>query len=176
MGGTSDAYVLARLPTGVKGVQRREDQVFRTKVVFVTVAPVWNHNMFFRVFPSTKRQLKAAAGNTGGVLGAIVNGAYFGAEKIGKITGCAAPPVDPLSPAGKLLKKKPTLMQRAMRAVRGTGGFKTDVANRKQKKDIEKQMVTRLGGGSVGGPGGRRAGKPSNKAGGVDVLHSLECS
>ena len=63
----------ARLPTGVKGVQGREDQIFRTKVVFSTIAPVWNHNMFFRVFPSTRRQLKAAAGG-GGVLDALVNG------------------------------------------------------------------------------------------------------
>jgi hypothetical protein len=65
---------------GVKeGGRLKEDQIYKTKVVFATVMPVWNHNMFFRVSPTTKKQLKAAAGTDVGVLGTLYNGAVNGA-------------------------------------------------------------------------------------------------
>ena len=55
-------------------------------------------------------------------------------------------------------------MQRTSKAFFGSD-FKTDVANRKKPKDIEKQMVTQLGGKKAAAAAalGKRAGKPSSK-------------
>ena len=108
------------------------------------------------------------------MLKAIVNGAYFAGEKIGKMTGCVAPPIDdPCSPQGKAelaaRKKRGTMISRTIRAIRGSD-FKTNVKDRKGRKDIEKKMVTQLGGkGAAGaGAGGKRAGKPTKKRDAAD--------
>ena len=55
--GTSDAYVVGTLRDATSA---KEDQVFRTKVVEKTVAPAWRHEMFFRVKPSTRKQIRDA--------------------------------------------------------------------------------------------------------------------
>ena len=55
-------------------------------------------------------------------------------------------------------------MQRTSKAFFGSD-FKTDVANRKKPKDIEKKMVTQLGGKKAAAAAalGKRAGKPSSQ-------------
>ena len=155
MGGTSDAYVKATLRGGVAGV---DDQVFRTKVVHKTVAPVWRHNMFFRVRRSTGREIRAAAGGARrGVLGAVLDGVGERAERAARTVGLGCARGDPGSGAGASAGTKPSsgrarkrsfFTSRASRLLGGGGdGFKTDVKARAaaRERDIERAMVTSLG-------------------------------
>ena len=155
MGGTSDPYVLAKLPTGVKGVRGREDQIYRTKVVFATVGPVWNHNMFFRVFPSTIKQLQDSTGSSKGFLGAVASGVYTGAEWLGSVGSCAALPTNLPDPNDKGVKKKASLLLRTIHAVGGSE-IETNDVDVQQRKVVEREMVTKLGG--TGGKAGKQAG------------------
>ena len=151
MGGTSDAYVKATLRGGVAGV---DDQVFRTKVVHKTVAPVWRHNMFFRVRPSTGREIRAAAGGARrGVLGAVLDGVGERAERAARAVGLGCARGDPGASAGTKpssgrARKRSFFSSRASRILGGGGdGFKTDVKARAaaRERDIERAMVSSLG-------------------------------
>jgi hypothetical protein len=154
MGGTSDAYVKATLRGGVAGV---DDQVFRTKVVHKTVAPVWRHNMFFRVRPSTGREIRAAGGARRGVLGAVLDGVGERAGRAARAVGLGCARGDPGAGAGASAGTKPSsgrarkrsfFSSRASRILGGGGdGFKTDVKARAaaRERDIERAMVSSLG-------------------------------
>ena len=153
MGGTSDAYVKATLRGGVAGV---DDQVFRTKVVHKTVAPVWRHDMFFRVRPSTGKEIRAAAGGARrGVLGAVLDGVGERAERAARAVGLGCARGDPGAGASagttSSSGRARTRFFRSSRATQflggGGDGFKTDVKARAaaRERDVDRAMISSLG-------------------------------
>ena len=156
MGGTSDAYVKATLRGGVAGV---DDQVFRTKVVHKTVAPVWRHDMFFRVRPSTGKEIRAAAGGARrGVLGAVLDGVGERAERAARAVGLGCARGDPGAGASagttSSSGRARTRFFRSSRATQflggGGDGFKTDVkarggarARRRSRHDQQSRRLER---------------------------------
>ncbi len=177
LGGTSDPYVRATLTTPIKDPETgREDQIFKTKVVWKTIEPTWNHNFIFRVWPSTDAQIKAAETTKIGVLGTIVNGVYGGLDSFKKATGCKK--IDEVEARERREKREVKAKLKALkreekarkkkRAYKASD-FKTiDVAARAKRDAIERRaMITSLGGGDAGGGGGRGKGSDKSKGGGV---------
>lgn len=156
LGGTSDPYVRATLTTPIKDPETgREDQIFKTKVVWKTIEPTWNHNFIFRVWPSTDAQIKAAETTKIGVLGTIVNGVYGGLDSFKKATGCKK--IDEVEARERREKREVKAKLKALkreekarkkkRAYKASD-FKTiDVAARAKRDAIERRaMITSLGG------------------------------
>ena len=164
VGGTSDPYVVGTLRAGigtVKGVKSgdgREDQTYRTKTVRATLNPEWNHNFHFRVYPSTRAQVRDSQRSRRGFLGAIVNAV------VGDPAVRAARRAEAKEKARKAKAEKAAEAERKKRlgvrtglfarAFNGNDGFRTDVKERalarERTMDHERMMVSTLGGDPYG--------------------------
>ena len=164
VGGTSDPYVVGTLRAGtgtVKGVKSgdgREDQTYRTKTVRATLNPEWNHNFHFRVYPSTRAQVRDSQRSRRGFLGAIVN-AVVGDPAVRAARRAEAKEKARKAKADKAAdaERKKRLGVRTglfARAFHGDDGFRTDVKERalarERTMDHERMMVSTLGGAPHG--------------------------
>jgi hypothetical protein len=159
--GTSDAYVVGTLRDATSA---KEDQVFRTKVVEKTVAPAWRHEMFFRVKPSTRKQIRDAERRN---VGAVWRTALGVRDAAVDALGCGSVRV-PESAAGttssfgaRFRRGREKKNANANANANANDGFVTDVKTRGARRDVEREMVTDLARtlerAETSSPGGARA-------------------
>ena len=159
--GTSDAYVVGTLRDATSA---KEDQVFRTKVVEKTVAPAWRHEMFFRVKPSTRKQIRDAERRN---VGAVWRTALGVRDAAVDALGCGSARVPEKNAAGTTSSFAARCRggrdenKNANANANANDGFVTDVKTRDARRDVEREMVTDLARtlerAGPSSPGGARA-------------------